>query len=138
MSDFKQIHQFQSQAATDIKGTSDSYKGMIMSQINRITYLLTMGNAKYEGANQMFSTETLAKSALRGIQVLESMITPIMSEDYDQQTRPIKDLLLQTLRNITTKEIEYYDHYTQWLTIIIRHLDKLNMLPEEEIELTFD
>jgi len=138
MSDFKQIHQFQSQAATDIKGTSDSYKGMIMSQINRITYLLTMGNAKYEGANQMFSTETLAKSALRGIQVLEAMITPIMSEDYDQQTRPIKDPLLQTLRNITTKEIEYYDHYTQWLTIIIRHLDKLNMLPEEEIELTFD
>jgi hypothetical protein len=138
MPDFQQLNQFQSQAALDIKGTSDSYKGMIMSQINRITYLLTMGNAKYEGVNQMFSTDTLAKSALRGIQVLEAMITPIMSEEYEEATRSLKEGLLKNLKLINQNEIQYYDYYTRWLTEIIRHLGKLNMLPEEEIELEFE
>ena len=130
--------QMNSQAGADIRGSSDSYKGMIMSQINRITYLLTMGNAKYEGANQMFSTDTLAKSALRGIQVLEAMIKPIMSEDYEEETRLLKQGLLKSLKQINQYEIEYYDYYTQWLMVIILHLKKLNMLPEEEIDVEFD
>ncbi len=109
-----------------------------MTQINRITYLLTMGNAKYEGVNQMFSDETLAKSSLRGIQILEAMITPIMSQTYEDETRPLKDNLIKLVKQIPARDLEFYDYYTQWLTIIIRHLDKLNMLPEEEIELDFD
>ena len=133
-----ELNHMHSQAGADIKGTSDSYKGMIMSQINRITYLLTMGNAKYEGANQLFSTDTLAKSALRGIQVLEAMIKPIMNKDYEEETRPLKTGLLRTLKHINQQEIAYYDYYTQWLMVIILHLKKLNMLPEEEIEWDFD
>ncbi len=138
MASFNELHQMQSQAATDIRGTSDSYKGMIMSQINRITYLLTMGNAKYEGATQMFNVDTLAKSALRGMQVLEAMINPIMDEDYHNDTQPIKEQLLRDLRSIVQREIEFYISYTKWMTIIIQHLGKLNMLPEEEIELDYD
>jgi len=129
---------FQNQQAEDIKGTSDSYKGMIMRQLDRVTNLITTGNARYEGAEQMFNTETLAKSALRGIQVLEAMITPILNKDYEEKTRPLKTELLLCLRQINSKEIEYYDYYTQWLTEIIIHLKKFNMLPEEEVEMVFD
>jgi len=132
------LQNLQSMGVTDIQGTSDSYKGMLMTQINRITYLLTMGNAKYEGVNQMFSDETLAKSSLRGIQILEAMITPIMNTTYEEETRPIKQNLIKLIKQIPSRDLEFYDYYTQWLTIIIRHLDKLNMLPEEEIELDFD
>lgn len=129
---------YQSQSASEIKGTSDSYKGMIMRQLDRVINLITIGNARYQGAEQMFSTESLAKSALRGIQALEAMITPIMNEDYEEQTRPIKQDLIKTIKTINTKELEFYDYFNQWLTEIIKHLKKFNMLPEEEIEEVFE
>jgi len=122
----------------DIKGTSDSFKGMILAQINRITYLLTLGNARYDGPQEMFSEKSMAKSALRGMQVLEAMIKPILNKDYNQRTEPIKKELLSNLRQFSNRDIEYFDCIAQWLEIIIEHLDKLNMIPEEEIELEFD
>lgn len=129
---------YQSQSAQDIQGTSDSYKGMILRQLDRVINLITIGNARYQGAEQMFSEDTLARSALRGIQALEAMITPIMNPDYEQKTRPLKDQIITLIKNINTKELEYYDVFNQWLTEIIRHLDKFNMLPEKEMELEFE
>jgi len=124
--------------AGDITGTTDSYKGMILAQVNRITYLLTLGAARYEGATEMFSEKSMAKSALRGMQVLEAMIKPILKQDYEEKTRPIKNQLLNYLKNFSTQDIKYFDCLSQWFEVIIEHLDKLNMLPEEEIELEFD
>ena len=129
---------YQSQASKDIKGTSDSYKGMILRQLDRVINLITVGNARYQGQEQMFSTDSLARSALRGIQALEAMITPIMNPDYEEQTRPLKNEIIGLIKNINTKELEYYDVFNQWLTEIIKHLDKFNMLPEKEIELEFE
>jgi len=129
---------YESQAAADIQGTSDSYKGMIMRQLDRVINLITVGNARYQGAEQMFSEDTLARSALRGIQALEAMITPIMNKDYEEKTRPIKDEIILLVKKINTKELEFYDSYNQWLTEIIKHLKKFNMLPEEETELEFE
>jgi hypothetical protein len=124
--------------AEQIKGTTDSYKGMILQQIGRITYLLTLGNARYDGPTEMFSEKSMAKSALRGMQVLEAMIKPILSQDYEDKTRPIKTKLLQYLKTFANNDVEYFDYLTQWLEVIIEHLDKLNMIPEEEIEIEFD
>jgi len=124
--------------AEQIKGTTDSYKGMILQQIGRITYLLTLGNARYDGPTEMFSEKSMAKSALRGMQVLEAMIKPILSQDYEDKTRPIKIKLLQYLKTFANNDVEYFDYLTQWLEVIIEHLDKLNMIPEEEIEIEFD
>jgi len=129
---------YQSQASKDIKGTSDSYKGMILRQLDRVINLITVGNARYQGQEQMFSTDSLARSSLRGIQALEAMITPIMNPDYEEQTRPLKNEIIGLIKNINTKELEYYDVFNQWLTEIIKHLDKFNMLPEKEIELEFE
>ena len=127
-----------SMEAQAIKGTTDSYKGMILQQIGRITYLLTLGNARYEGATEMFSEKSMAKSALRGMQVLEAMIKPILSTDYTNKTNPIKTDLLKNLRAFQSKDIEYFDCIAQWLEVIIEHLDKLNMIPAEELEIEFD
>jgi len=138
MYDNQPFQLYQSQAATDIRGTSDSYKGMILRQLDRVINLITIGNARYQGQEQMFSEDTLARSALRGIQALEAMITPIMNEDYETNTRPIKQQIIKTIKQINTKELEYYDAYNQWLTEIIKHLDKFNMLPEKEIEMEFE
>lgn len=124
--------------AEQIKGTTDSYKGMILQQIGRITYLLTLGNARYDGPTEMFSEKSMAKSALRGMQVLEAMIKPILSQDYEDKTRPIKIKLLQYLKTFANNDVEYFDYLTQWLEVIIEHLDKLNMIPAEEIEIEFD
>jgi len=129
---------YESQGAADIRGTSDSYKGMILRQLDRVINLITIGNARYQGQEQMFSTDSLARSALRGIQALEAMITPIMNPDYEANTRPIKDNIIILIKNINSKELEFYDVYNQWLTEIIKHLDKFNMLPEKEIELEFE
>jgi len=111
---------------------------MILRQLDRVINLITIGNARYQGAEQMFTEDTLARSALRGIQALEAMITPIMNPDYEQSTRPIKEELLICIKKINTKELEFYDYYNQWLTEIIKHLDKFNMLPEKEIEMEFE
>ena len=138
MYDTNPLSIYQSQNSADIKGTSDSYKGMILRQLDRVVNLITIGNAKYQGQEQMFTTETLAHSALRGIQALEAMITPIMNEDYEDKTRPIKQQLIKTIKRITEQELEFYDYYNQWLTEIIKHLDKFNMLPEKEIEMEFE
>lgn len=129
---------YQSQASKDIKGTSDSYKGMILRQLDRVINLITIGNARYQGQEQMFSTESLARSSLRGIQALEAMITPIMNPDYEEKTRPLKNQIITLIKSINTKELEFYDIFNQWLTEIIQHLDKFNMLPEKEIELEFE
>lgn len=130
--------QLPSMEAQNIKGTTDSYKGMILQQIGRITYLLTLGNARYDGPTEMFSEKSMAKSALRGMQVLEAMIKPILSTDYTDKTALIKKDLLQYLKQFQTKDIEYFDCIAQWLEIIIEHLDKLNMIPAEELEIEFD
>ena len=129
-----------SMGAGDIKGTTDSYKGMILAQVNRITYLLTLGNARYDGPTEMFSEKSMAKSALRGMQVLEAMVKPILNKDYEERTRPLKISLLKNLKQFSSNDndILFFDHLTQWLEVIIEHLDKLNMIPEEEIELEFD
>jgi hypothetical protein len=124
--------------SADIAGTGDSYKGMILAQVNRITYLLTLGNARYDGPTEMFSEKSMAKSALRGMQVLEAMTKPILNQDYEEKTRNLKNQLLKNLRNFSSQDIEYFDHLTQWLEVIIHHLDKLNMIPAEETELEFD
>lgn len=124
--------------SADITGTTDSYKGMILAQIGRITYLLTLGNARYDGANEMFSEKTMAKSALRGMQVLEALIKPILNKDYEERTRPLKENLITTIKQFQNKDLEFFDSLSQWLEIIIEHLDKLNMLPEEEISLEMD
>jgi hypothetical protein len=132
--------QLPSMNAEQIKGTSDSYKGMILQQIGRITYLLTLGNARYDGPTEMFSEKSMAKSALRGMQVLEAMIKPILDKTYEEKTRPLKPKLLQHLKQFSSNDndILYFDVLTQWLEVIIEHLDKLNMIPEEEIEIEFD
>lgn len=122
----------------EIQGTTDSYKGMILAQVSRITYLLTLGNAKYNGPEEMFSERSLAKSVLRGMQVLEAMIKPILNEDYQERTQQLKKNLLIYLRQFNNKDIEYFDCIAQWLEVIIEHLDKLNMIPEEETEIEFD
>lgn len=129
-----------SMGASDIKGTTDSYKGMILAQVNRITYLLTLGNARYDGPTEMFSEKSMAKSALRGMQVLEAMVKPILNKDYEERTRPLKTSLIKNLKafNNQDNDLQYFDNLTQWLEVIIEHLDKLNMIPEEEIELEFD
>jgi len=138
MYDTNPFNLYQSQDKQDIKGTSDNYKGMIMRQLDRVINLVTVGNARYQGAEQIFTEDTLARSALRGIQALEALITPIMNNDYEEKTRPLKDQIIKLIKNINTKELEYYDYYMQWLTEIIKHLKKFNMLPEEEIELIFE
>jgi len=122
----------------EIQGTSDSYKGMILAQVSRITYLLTLGNAKYNGPEEMFSEMSIAKSSLRGMQVLEAMIKPILNPDYNTRTQQLKTDLLHYLRQFQTKSIEYFDCIAQWLEVIIEHLDKLNMIPEEEIDVVYD
>ena len=109
---------YQSQASKDIKGTSDSYKGMILRQLDRVINLITIGNARYQGQEQMFSTESLARSSLRGIQALEAMITPIMNPDYEERTRPLKNQIITLIKSINTKELEFYDIFNQWLTEI--------------------
>jgi len=138
MQEMNQFKDYQSISPNDIKGTGDTYKTMILMQIGRVTYLLTLGSARYEGKEQMFTTETLARSALRGIQILEAMITPIMKDDYETTTRPLKESILKVIRNVSNNELEFYDYYTQWLTVIIQHLHKLNMLPDESTEIEFD
>jgi len=129
---------YQSQSAQDIRGTSDSYKGMILRQLDRVINLITIGSARYQGQQQMFTTDTLARSALKGIQALEAMITPIMNPDYEEKTRPLKEEIIKHVKNINSKELEFYDIFNQWLTEIIKHLDKFNMLPEKEIEWEFE
>jgi hypothetical protein len=129
---------FPSMPGAEIKGTSDSYKGMILTQVNRIMYLVTLGNAKYEGASEMFSEKSMAKSVLRGLQFLEAMMKPILGNDYEGDTTEVKKGALACLRQFQTKDIEYFDYAAQWLEILIKDLKKLNMIPEEEIEMEFD
>lgn len=127
-----------SMPGSEIQGTSDSYKGMILQQLSRVNYLLTLGNAKYSGVEEMFSEKSMAKSSLRGMQVLEAMIKPIQNKNYKEKTTPIKQNIIKYYKQFQNKDLEFFDSITQWMEVIIEHLDKLNMLPEEEKELVFD
>lgn len=126
--------------ASDITGNDGSYRGMIISQINRLLWLVTLGNAKYQGQNEMFSRENLALASLRGILILEALMKPLIDDDddYAKNTEQVKTDLLGNLKNITNQEINYYDNYAMLLEALVMKLDKLSLLPQEEIEIEYD
>ena len=138
MNDLPEVQKYKSMSADDVRGVGDSYKALILSQISRINYLLTLGNAKYDGATQMFSDETQALSALRGILILEAIVTPICNEEYKTDTKGLKQQLIQDLQLIKTDKIRFYLTFQKYYISIIQLLEKLNMLPQEEIEMEFE
>jgi len=120
---------------SEIKGTSETYKGLIMTQLNRLLYLTTLGTAKYQGAEQMFNEDTQLQATLKGLLGLESILTPVLNENYYLEANQIKKELRQKQKN---SSIDTYAKIFNWLTLLIKNLDKLNLLPEQEIELEFD
>lgn len=97
-----------------------------------------MGTAKYNGQAQMFSEEALAKATYRGIQFLQTLMTPLLDLKYVEDIKPTMAATRMGLKNLKEREIEYYNSANEWLEKLMPYFSKLNLIPEEEIELEVD
>ena len=133
-----QYGEFQSLASAHIKGSGENYKGILLAQISRLAFLITMGTAKYNGQAQMFSEEALAKASYRGIQFLQTLMTPLLDLKYAEDIKPTMATAKMGLKNLKEREIEFYNSINEWLEKLMPYLSKMNLIPEEEIELEVD
>lgn len=116
---------------TQIKRENLTIPILIMKQLDRCSFLLTLGITQKDGPT-FLSEQRIAAGVLRGLRDIESYLFPFLTDAYKERATQIK-------QQIKYKPIgpDYFELLADWKDVLVLNLGEINLLPEREIELVY-
>jgi len=132
------VEQYTTLDAQDIRSSGTSYQQLITRQIDRINNLITIGNSNTPMGKEILSLPNLAKAAYRSMDLIESMLSYQISENYKEAVTQTRNECKKLLKKINTNEIEFFEKLCEWYALLIQELKIVGMLPEKRVDIDVD
>jgi len=118
----------------NIQNESDyNVKTLVLKQVDRITYLLSIERARTLGTSD--NHRALSFGSKSALQSLEALVSPFINEgsDYYIKTNEIKKTLTYLEKNfaINSRSYHYFNLLNIWLSLIIKELSHLGYFPSQ-------